>query len=400
MNEISSRPQSFRGDGKKSFHRPYNSTMTKLKEDGVLKSVQLGAKHCFYVGKLDYTALDSLAKDLGINATEDARKQTWWVNQSFSENGWQPGKDIETAIKNYKALNGEENRINIYGDVKLTFDFSKLNLLRDDQGNIKYPCGVLFFGDSRNIKDMMSGTISCTTEAVDTLANDRNAIYASMADIENVSIEGIFRTYGHCILFYVNNEIEKEQGKFYPEITTIEFDTFVARDIQQWGMIRKCSVNDANKTVVCENNLVDYVLTHAFAKNTTDINRDCIITAASDFIWCIGEDYKSYNLDNFDERKSSLDKDESSKSLSGFHKSYNRSWKNDWSDHKNDYNNRKPKPFHKKDNHIKTANEDVGSAEKSAPNKEVQTEPKLNDVDSAFDKAVSASEQTAATPNA
>ena len=74
------------------------------------------------------------------------------------------------------------------------------------------------------------------------------------------------------------------------------------------GFIEKMFVSRVEQNEVVVEDVADYVLTIAFAKNETEINKDTIIHNAADYIWMIGKNYTDYNIseEGFIERRSDL----------------------------------------------------------------------------------------------
>lgn len=148
--------------------------------------------------------------------------------QAGSDVEYQTCGILQEAVDYYNSLNlyktnseGQKKPLQIIslGGANLKIDFGKISLI-DEEGSIKYPCGLLYFNDSTSDKiPKATACVASFEDIIDEIGDD----CIQMIDMETgiASIEGTFRNQGHFILFFVGEETK--EGK--PVLSLVDFFT-------------------------------------------------------------------------------------------------------------------------------------------------------------------------------
>jgi hypothetical protein len=237
-------------------------------------NINLGADVSFYVNKLSYGQFQEVLNSLPdpnakkkVNRLQKFDKPINWVSTiSYSDRGKRPCEPIEDSIAIYQSMDidSDAKRIISYGYADLTFDFSRLNLLQAQDGYPEYPFGIIFFSDLRNEYNDYNAVISCIPERRNTAAG---CSFIHPIDISRqgpVHCDGKFRQYGNFIIFYVDNEIEKREGIYYPDITVISIPVSVFRDHKQGHIIKETGICSLKKGSICISDIIEYLIREIF----------------------------------------------------------------------------------------------------------------------------------------
>lgn len=308
---------------KKPMKRKSDEMINKLKSDGLLSGLAFKSKYCFFVGKLNSEEKAEFGKLTGYLTESELTSQSDDKNYKMSQNWWTFEKEIDDAsttemsaiLDKYLSFPDAKERckFNVYGTIDFGINLSGLNLVKEDNDNsiVKYPYGAIFFGDSKNSRDMIKGKVACVPSCAETLIKEKNDYFAPIED-SSFNINGVIKTNGRLCLFYVDGEESDDDGvEMYPSIKIVEILVSVIRNKSNSiknGFIEKMFVSRVEQNTVVVEDVADYVLTVAFAKNETEINKDTIIHNAADYIWMIGKNYTDYNIseEGFVERRSDL----------------------------------------------------------------------------------------------
>lgn len=291
-----------------------------LVKSGLFGKIQFGSKYCFNVGRLtkeeksEFNCFIKYYSEDDENAKKKALSQNWWTVEldAFTEENF---AKMEVACEFYQNIENakERCRFNVYGTIKLPVDLSNIKLVKsaDDDGLVKYPYGAIFFGDSKNSRDMMDAHVACIGSCAAQLKEERNEYFVPIED-PKFDINGIIKTNGRLIVYYVDGEettVATDSGveETYPVLNYVEVlfsavrnrtDTYRKGFVEKIYISRVENTNDPDKDrepLVVED-VADYVLSVAFAKNETDLNKDVILHNAADYIWMIGENYEDYDI--------------------------------------------------------------------------------------------------------
>jgi hypothetical protein len=246
-----------------------NRSLIELIENGNLK-LQLGANACFYVNKLNHVQFDDLVETIPdksikakLNNKLQSGKQVNWISTSvLSNTGLAPCEELKDAFEIYKGfeLDDQSKKVGLYGEVSLSVNFSKLDLVKDGpEGEPAYPFGILFFSDSFSSYDKYNAVIS----TLDVRRHDASSCHyvnpVSYAMKSNVVCSGKFRYSGSFIIFYVTNEIEKQAGMFYPEITIVSIPVATIRKRDESKTIERTGITGVHKRNNCTSDLIFYL---------------------------------------------------------------------------------------------------------------------------------------------
>ena len=317
------RSKRFTKGKKKPMKRKSDEMIDKLKSEGLLSNLTFKSKYCFYVGKFNSEEKIEFGKLTGYFTEDELTSQSGDKSYKMSQNWWTFEKEIDDAsatemsaiLEKYLSFPDAKERckFNVYGTIDFGINLSGLNLIKDDNDDnvVKYPYGAIFFGDSKNNRDMIKGKVACIPSCAETLIEEKNYYFAPIED-SSFDINGIIKTNGRLCLFYVDGKESDYDGvEMYPSIKIVEILVSVIRnksDSIKNGFIEKMFVSRVERNAVVVEDVADYVLTVAFAKNETETNKEIIIHNAADYIWMIGKNYTDYNIseEGFAERRSDL----------------------------------------------------------------------------------------------
>lgn len=305
-----------------------------LIKSGIIEQIKYGAKYCFNVGRLtdsEKIAFNEFVLYFKSDSDEDkkkALKQNWWTIE-IDELTEDKFSFMEKACEFYQNIEGaaEKCRFNVYGTVKIPVKFSSVKLVKSDEsdesnesnestGLIKYPYGAMFFGDSKNDRDMIDAHVACVGSCAEELKKENNHYFTPIEE-SDFTVNGIVKTNGRLLIYYVESEEiaydeSSDSEKFYPAVKCIELLFSAVRNKSETyrkGFVERIyisRVEDREPTAV--ESVADYVLTVGFAKNETQLNKDVILHNAADYIWMIGENYEDYciNEEGFVSRRADL----------------------------------------------------------------------------------------------
>jgi hypothetical protein len=237
--------------------------------------ITLGVNLCFYVNKLNHNQLDSLLNTISdpsakqrVTKTQQKNKPVNWISAiSYASQGKNPCDILTESINTYNAfeIDKEGKKVNSYGFANLTFDFSKLPLIKAEDGAPAYPFGIFFFSDIYNNYDNYNAVISC----IPNLKNEVSECpYIKPIDFDvrgPVYCNGNFRMNGNFVIFYVTNEIEKQEGEFYPDVTIINIPVIAFRDFKTRYLIKEAAVCQIKKGSTCVSSFIDYICKEIFS---------------------------------------------------------------------------------------------------------------------------------------
>lgn len=283
-----------------------------LIKSGIIEQIKYGAKYCFNVGRLtdsEKLAFNEFVLYFKSDSDEDkkkALKQNWWTIE-IDELNEDEFAFMEKACEFYQNIEGaaEKCRFNVYGTVKIPVKFSSVKLVKSDEstGLIKYPYGAMFFGDSKNDRDMIDAHVACVGSCAEELKKENNHYFTPIEE-PDFTVNGIVKTNGRLLIYYVESEEtafddeSSDTEKMYPAVKCIELLFSAVRNKSETyrkGFVERIyisRVEDREPTPV--ESVADYVLTVGFAKNETQLNKDVILHNAADYIWMIGENYENY----------------------------------------------------------------------------------------------------------
>lgn len=287
--------------GKPNFVKRNNEILDKLKEDGIIKEMSLGAKFCLPTNKLSYDVVDKIKSLLGTK--EDGKysdlsmnKNGWLAVSVLTETGENPGATIQEALDEYRAHSDEDKDIFIssYGEAEITIDYSKLKMLQLEDGSILYPYGAFFFSDNKTLINQFSASVACVPARYNKIRNKKNISPITADNWDNATITCNFTKRGHLVLFYVTEEIEKDKDVYNPIVTTIDIELFAHKDYKT-SNITRISFGRADKITKCVPDIVEYLITDFYYKYGM---RSFISSQfMGDYIYSIGCNPRNYNLE-------------------------------------------------------------------------------------------------------
>jgi hypothetical protein len=248
----------------------YNSLV-----NGAGLNISLGANVCFYTNKLNNNQFTSLLDSIFDPATKkevsdsqrNKRAINWISTTAFTDQGKNPCDSMREAIFKYNNFNldYEGKRISSYGIAELRLDFSRLPIIKEGGCSV-YPYGCFFFSDLSNGYDNYVASISCVQERINDVMNYK---YIKPVPFDSqdgiISCAGKFRTQGNFIIFYVANEIEKQEDQFYPDITIINITVGCAREQKSPYIVKESFVCNIRKGSNCVGNIIDYITRDIFS---------------------------------------------------------------------------------------------------------------------------------------
>jgi hypothetical protein len=239
--------------------------------------VLLGSHVCFYVNKLDHRQFDDLLATIPDPATRQwvmrnqktKRNINWLSATSYVPMGKNPCEPVAESIDLYNGFNldQEGKRISLYGISELSIDFSKLPLVLSKEDNSPlYPFGIIFFSDLTNGFDDYSATVSSLPERVNEISHYKY-IHPVSDDIKGiVTCKGKFRYRGNFIVFYVTNEIEREENVFYPDVTIVNISVGSYREQRgNYSFIKETGITNIRKGSDCVESIVEYITKKIFS---------------------------------------------------------------------------------------------------------------------------------------
>lgn len=287
--------------GKSNFIKRSNEILDKLKEDGIIKEISLGAKFCLPTNKLSYDVVDKIKSLLGTK--EDGKysdlsmnKNGWLAVSVLTDTGENPGATIQEALDEYRAHSDEDKDIFIssYGEAEITIDYSKLGMLQLEDGSILYPYGAFFFSDNKTLINQFSASVACVPARYNKIRNKKNISPITADNWDNATITCNFTKRGHLVLFYVTEEIEKDKDVYNPIVTTIDIELFAHKDYKT-SNITRISFGRADKVTKCVPDIVEYLITDFYYKYGM---RSFISSQfMGDYIYSIGCNPRNYNLE-------------------------------------------------------------------------------------------------------
>jgi hypothetical protein len=226
--------------------------------------IDLGANICLYVNQLNYQQLSELIASFPNDAIKPSDKKqdrpiNWLAASSFSQFGKNPMEVFKDAIALYDSfdIEKESKRKSSYGITSVSMNFAKLPLVKaKEDGLPAYPFGILFFSDLNNF----NATISTISDRKKDVAKCPYINPVSYDYRGTVSCTGKYRLRGNYIIFYVNKEIEKQEGLSSPDVTIISIPVSASRDQKDWTIIKStfaCNIKRANN---CIYNFIDYIV--------------------------------------------------------------------------------------------------------------------------------------------
>lgn len=287
--------------GKSNFVKRSNEILDKLKEDGIIKEMSLGAKFCLPTNKLSYDVVDKIksllgTKEEGKYSDLSMNKNGWLAVSVLTDTGENPGATIQDALDEYRAHSDEDKDIFIssYGKAEITIDYSKLGMLQLEDGSILYPYGAFFFSDNKTLINQFSASVACVPSRYNKIRNKKNISPITADNWDNATITCNFTKRGHLVLFYVTEEIEKDKDVYNPIVTTIDIELFAHKDYKT-SNITRISFGRADKVTKCVPDIVEYLITEFYYKYGM---RSFISSQfMGDYIYSIGCNPRNYNLE-------------------------------------------------------------------------------------------------------
>jgi hypothetical protein len=236
-------------------------------------NINLGASMCFYVNKLDINQLNKLFASFPNNAAKTDRKQdkfktlNWLSTTSYAPLGKNPSDVFKDSMELYNSfdIEREGKRITSYGLASVSMDFSKLPLVKSEDGFAAYPFGILFFSDLNNGFDSFNAAISTIPER---RKDAQKCPYIAPINYDyrgQASCVGKYRLRGNFVIFYVSKEIEKQAGKFCPDINIINIPVGVVRDQKDWHIIKSTYACNIKRTSNCVmTSFIEYIVRDIF----------------------------------------------------------------------------------------------------------------------------------------
>lgn len=301
------------------YNRPIkrNEVFEKLVSDGIISAVTLGAKNCFFIKELSEENKEKLLAKIDAENKISQLKYTgvdledkgWWSVYTSSKDGIKPCKEISEVINEYHSFDDPEDKncLTMYGEIGFSVDFSKLNMKCNEEGEIVFPYGTLFFSDSKSFVNQFSATCAVLPMR---LERARNNAYIKPINSENwfdARIKGSFRSSGHFVIFYVSDveTVTEEDGsvKEYPKVSLIDIEVLLNRDKD--GTISTIGIGKVDQTCVVSKEMpgdpygseISYLIKNVFGKHS--VASIASSRFVSDYIYLVGDDPRYYDLSLF-----------------------------------------------------------------------------------------------------
>jgi hypothetical protein len=238
--------------------------------------ISLGSHVCFYTNKLNHKQFDDLMATISdpstrryVNNSQKNKKAINWLSTTaYTPQGKKPCESMVESINLYNAfdLDQESKKITSYGIAELQIDFSKLNLVPSKEDGLPlHPFGIIFFSDITNGYDDYSATISCMPERINDVLHYKFINPISLDVKDTIYCRGKFRYGGNFIVFYVDNEIEREEGKLYPDVTMVNVSVSCFRDQRNRAVIKETGVTSVKKGSNCVADAIDHLIKDVFS---------------------------------------------------------------------------------------------------------------------------------------
>ena len=319
------------------FNRPIkrNEIFEKLISDGIISAVSFGSKNCFFTKELSEENKTILKEKIDADnklaqlkySKVDIDEKGWWTIYTSTKDGIKPSKELSDAIDTYHSFSDPEDKncLTMYGEIGFSVDFSKLNMVADDEG-ISFPYGILFFSDSKSFINQFSAKCAVLPRRLEKARN--NAYIYQIEDWTDARISGSFRSSGHFVIFFVSNveTITGEDGEqyTYPKVSLYDIEVLLNRDKD--GTISAVGIGKVESSEVTANSIakdaygseINYLIKNAFGKHS--VASIASSRFVSDYIYLIGDDPRYYDLslfnsDTVDERKKNSEKFSSQKKV-------------------------------------------------------------------------------------
>ena len=275
-----------------------NPIINKLREDGVIKNISLGAKYCLPTNKLNYEQISEIKALLGEESSDHA-----WKTLSMSESGWlafnidiKDADKIKPALDKYREYSGEVEDLFIsgYGEISFEIDYSKLNMFMEpDTGNIYYPYGAFFFSDNKTLVNQFAASVACLPYKYQKIKNKRYISPITSDNWTSASITGSFTRRGHLVIFYVAEDIEKEPNKFHPVVSCIDIEVVAVKNYKT-SEIEHVYIGQVSQTSKCVPDNIEYLVKNVYGKYA--IPSHASAQFMSDYIFSIGSYSNNYDL--------------------------------------------------------------------------------------------------------
>lgn len=312
------KPKADHNGGQKNFHRNngghkrfnnksrkvmVSAEFEKLKEEGIISGVLLGAKTVFATNKLNYSQLDELNKALKEQDDPNCNwyhknqsKNGWLAVSTFTEDGRGATSALSEAIETFDKFAAESDndvfRIN-YGEAGLTVDFTKANLCAFEDGSIIYPYGTFFFSDVSSNGQFGASVAVIRDRYVKT--HSKGSMLPITADNWNNSqLFGSFNHSGHFVIFFASEEIEKAPDVYNPVVTTIDIEVFANKDNNG---VNQTAIGRVSVNSVCVEDMVEYLTKKVFSRHVRTTNSFIAERFLKDYIYAIGLNPNNYSLD-------------------------------------------------------------------------------------------------------
>lgn len=275
-----------------------NELIKKLQEEGIIKSLSLGAKYCLPTSKLNYEQIAEIKKLLGEESAEHV-----WKSLSMSESGWLAFnvdiKDVEKikpALEKYReyAKDSDELFISGYGEINVHIDYEKLGMFMDpDTGNIYYPYGAFFFSDNKTLVNQFAASVACLQYKYQKINNKKHISPISSENWTDAEISGTVTRRGHLVIFYVSEDVEKEPGIYHPIVKTIDIEVVAVKNYKT-SEVENVYIGKVDQQSQCVSDQIEYLINNVYKKY--GIASRASVSFMSDYIFSVGSYPKNYDL--------------------------------------------------------------------------------------------------------
>lgn len=274
----------------------------KLKQDGIISGVLLGAKTVFATNKLNYSQLNEL--NAALKEQDDPNHN--WYNKSQSKNGWlavsvftEDGRGATSVLSDaigvfdkFAEDDKDVFRIN-YGEAALNVDFTKANLCSFEDGTIIYPYGMFFFSDVSS-NGQFGASVAVIRDRYVKIHSKGSILPITADNWNNAQLFGSFNHSGHFVIFFASEEIEKAPDVYNPVVTTIDIEVFANKDNNG---VNQTAIGRVVTNSVCVEDMVEYLTKKVFSHHVRSTNSFIAERFLKDYIYSIGLNPNNYNLD-------------------------------------------------------------------------------------------------------
>jgi len=261
-----------------------------------IKNLSFNGKYCFSIKERSEDFKKSFEEVVETSAPIGKTIDFNWIVSHYDPKEEELSK-AKGPVDFWRQALGEDQRFASYGEASISVDFSKLDLLKEENNadNVLYPYGVFFFSDEPTPHNHLRAAVACYPDRFNHMKFNNN--FEPITDYTNVNLNVQFRNHGRFVIFFVNAEEYKEESDTYvPDITTIVIEVTAEKED---GIVKKISVTDSaeyKNTADYENDedFALYIAKKVYYRYVTPFGANTHTIA--DYLYIVGGDPRKYDL--------------------------------------------------------------------------------------------------------